>query len=200
MRIHALPEVSRDSHGWELLGHRTFVEVTDVSSVLARISFKSLFRVCPEAQVLFGFPLDMYPDPRELLGSHRFSMHAMFLMEMIDSTISIMGKDNDKLAETLTNLGRKHATYGVKPEMFPFMTDSIIHMMKHHLDSDQFTTDDEKAWKLVFGALIEDIVEAQNQLAMEAAVKDKAAVVESWTKFTKQKNYETEGGVILFQQ
>lgn len=142
----------------------------------------------------------MYPDPRELLGSMRFNMHAMFLMEMIDSTMNIIGKDNEKLAETLTSLGRKHHVYGVKKHMFAYMTESIIHMMKQHLGKEQFTADDEEAWNIVFGALIEDIIEAQEQLALEAAVKDKAAVIRTWTKFTSNKNYDAIGGAILFRQ
>jgi hypothetical protein len=65
---------------------------------------------------LFGFPLDLYPDPEELRGSRRFEMHATFLLEMIDSTIGIIGKDNNKLTATLRGIGKQHATYGVKPE------------------------------------------------------------------------------------
>ena len=183
------------SKGWS-----DITSIRNYEKVCGSTLFQNLFKVCPEAQVLFGFPLDMYPDPRELLGSMRFNMHAMFLMEMIDSTMTMIGKDNEKLAETLVSLGRKHATYGVKKEFFPFMTESIIHMMKQHLDKEQFSPDDEDAWTIVFGALIEDIVDAQEQLALEAAVKDKAAVINTWTKFTSNKNYETVGGVILFRQ
>jgi len=162
--------------------------------------FRSLFKKCPEAQVLFGFPLDLYPDPRELVNSMRFKMHATFLMEMIDSTISILGKDNEKLAQTLTDLGKKHATYGVKPEYFPFMTESIIAMMQDHL-GDQFTKGDEKAWEKVFAALIEDIIDAQNKCALEEAAKNKAAVIDTWTEFQNTTNkWEEVGGVILFQQ
>ena len=58
----------------------------------------------------------MYPDVNELVGSRRFLMHATFLLEMIDSTIEILGTDDsyEKLKLTLAEVGKKHATYGVK--------------------------------------------------------------------------------------
>lgn len=148
---------------------------------------------------MFGFPLDIYPDPEKLLGSRRFMMHAIFLMEMIDSTLVMLGKDNEKLAETLRDLGKKHVTYGVKPEYFPFMQQSIILMMKDSL-GDEFDTRDVEVWNEVFGALIEDIIEAQRQCALEEAAKNKAFVVKSWQKLKDVKNYEEKGGVVLFQQ
>ena len=75
----------------------------------------SLFKVCPEAQELFGFSLKMYPSVNELARSRRFLMHATFLLEMIDITIEILGTDsNDKLKANLAEVGKKHATYGVK--------------------------------------------------------------------------------------
>ena len=70
----------------------------------------SLFKRCPEAQVLFGFPLDIYPDASLLLDSHRFLMHATFLIEMIDMTVAILGEDNEKLKQTTSDIGKKHAS------------------------------------------------------------------------------------------
>ena len=143
--------------------------------------------------------MDIYPDPSELVGSRRFIMHACFLMEMIDSTIEMLGKDNEKLSETLVALGKKHSTYGVKPEYFPFMTDSIVAMMKTKL-GDEFTPAEQDAWVEVFAVLIEDIIEAQNALSIEEASKNKTVVAETWAKFTKIDNYEQVGGVVLFSQ
>ena len=148
---------------------------------------------------MFGFPLDIYPDPSELVGSRRFIMHACFLMEMIDSTIQMLGKDDEKLSQALVALGKKHSTYGVKPEFFPFMTDSIVAMMKSKLGSD-FSPAEEDAWVQVFGVLIEDIVAAQEALSIEEAAKNKAVVAATWSKFTSIKNYEEVGGVVLFSQ
>ena len=85
------------------------------STHLCLLFIASLFRVCPDAQVLFGFSLEMYTDPSELLGSRRFQMHASFLIEMIDETISFLGQDHEQLIKTCAEIGKKHSTYGVKP-------------------------------------------------------------------------------------
>lgn len=45
-----------------------------------------------------------------LLDSHRFLMHATFLIEMIDMTINILGEDNERLKKTMTDIGKKHAS------------------------------------------------------------------------------------------
>lgn len=126
-------------------------------------------------------------------------MHALFLMEMIDMTIGILGKDNEKLTKTLQDVGKKHVTYGVKSEYFPSMVESIVKMMQTQLGS-EFTADDQAVWEEVFGLLIEDIIVAQTQLAFTEAAKKKDAVINTWTQFSKIKNFEEVGGVILFQQ
>ena len=111
----------------------------------------------------------------------------------------MLGRDNDKLSETLVALGKKHSTYGVKPEYFPFMTDSIVAMMKTKLGSD-FTPAEQDAWVEVFAVLIEDIIAAQNALSIKEAAKNKAVVAETWSKFTQIENYEEVGGIVLFSQ
>lgn len=79
------------------------------------------------------------------------------------------------------------------------MTDSIIAMMKEKLGSD-FSSAEEDAWVEVFGVLIEDIIAAQSQLSIQEVAKNKASVAATWGKFTKIKNYEEKGGVVLFAQ
>lgn len=126
-------------------------------------------------------------------------MHAIFFIEMIDMAIGLIGNDYDKLHETLLGIGKKHVAYGVKPEYFPFMTLSITHMMQKVLGS-EFMAKDQAAWDVMFGALIKDIVAAQNQVAFEEAVKNKTSVIKTWNEFGKIKDFEEVGGIILFQQ
>ena len=90
-------------------------------------------------------------------------------------------------------------TDGVKPEMFPFMVDSMVSMMKTKLGKN-FSADEEHAWIEVFAVLIEDIIAAQDALSIEEAAKNKATVEKTWKQFTMMKNYEEVGGVILFSQ
>ena len=49
---------------------------------------------------------------------------------MIGKTVGMLGENNEELTKDLLELGKKHVTYGVKSEYFPYMTQSIIIMMK----------------------------------------------------------------------
>ena len=81
--------------------------------------------------------------------------------------------------------------------MFPFMVDSIVVMMKHTL-GDEFSEKNKAAWREVFECLVVEIVSAQKKVALEAAAKNKEAVLKSWAAFGEQ-NFR-EGGTILFRQ
>lgn len=80
------------------------------------------------------------------------------------------------------------------------MTDSVIVMMEKSLGEDEFSTSHKEAWTEVFNALIVDIIAAQESLVYDEAVKNKAAVIGAWHKFTSMDNHEQVGGVLLFQQ
>ena len=75
------------------------------------VSF-SLFAHCPEAKVLFGFPIDVDTNSDELLTSKRFLAHASYLLEMIDTSLSMLGPDIELLTEIMEELGIKHIRYG----------------------------------------------------------------------------------------
>jgi hemoglobin-like flavoprotein len=120
----------------------------------------SLFEKCPQAKVLFGFPIDIDPNSPELLTSKRFIMHAAYLIQMIDTALNMLGPDIELLTEMLTELGIKHVRYGVKPEMFPIMGDALMHTLTKTLESD-FTEDIKESWVIVYSALSQDMIRAQ---------------------------------------
>jgi hemoglobin-like flavoprotein len=60
----------------------------------------------------------------------------------------------------MTDLGMKHVRYGVKPEMFPFMGDALMHTLETTLKSD-FTEDIKESWVIVYSALSEDMIRGQ---------------------------------------
>jgi hypothetical protein len=74
--------------------------------------------MCPEVKVLFGFPADIDPHCEELVKSKRFAFHATFLMEMMERTVEMLGDENDKLTEALTELGKKHVVSQESPRRF----------------------------------------------------------------------------------
>jgi methyl-accepting chemotaxis protein len=120
----------------------------------------SLFEKCPQAKVLFGFPIDIDPNSPELLTSKRFIMHAAYLIQMIDTALNMLGPDIELLTEIMTELGIKHVRYGVKPEMFPIMGDALMHTLTTTLKSD-FTEDIKESWIIVYSALSQDMIRAQ---------------------------------------
>jgi hemoglobin-like flavoprotein len=126
-------------------------------------------------------------------------MHATFLVEMIESTVDMLGDDNETLEKSLTELGKKHVTFGVLPEYFPHMTDALIIMLKQLL-GDDFSETDHKAFENVLAVLIADMVKGQRSVDKGLAVANKSAVTMSWQKLMKLPNYQQRGGIILFQQ
>jgi methyl-accepting chemotaxis protein len=122
--------------------------------------WSSLFEKCPQAKVLFGFPIDIDPNATEVLTSKRFIMHAAYLIQMIDTALNMLGPDIELLTEIMTELGIKHVRYGVKPEMFPIMGDALIHTLETTL-KDDFTDNIRDAWVETYKALSQDMIRAQ---------------------------------------
>jgi hemoglobin-like flavoprotein len=122
--------------------------------------FHSLFEKCPQAKVLFGFPIDIDPNAPELLRSKSFIMHASYLIRMLDTALNMLGPDIELLTDIMTMLGDKHVRYGVKPEMFPIMGDALIHTLKTILKAG-FTEPVKEAWLLTYSALSQDMLRAQ---------------------------------------
>ena len=123
---------------------------------------RSLFEKCPQAKVLFGFPIDIDPSSPELLNSKRFIMHAAYLVQMLDTALNMLGPDIELLTEIMLELGMKHVRYGVKPEMFPIMGECLVHTLESTLKAD-FTDNVRKAWLEVYQALSQDMIRAQVQ-------------------------------------
>jgi hemoglobin-like flavoprotein len=121
---------------------------------------RSLFDKCPQAKVLFGFPIDIDPNSSELLQSKQFLMHAVYLIQMIDTALDMLGPDIELLTEIMTELGIKHVRYGVKPEMFTIMGDALVHTLETTLKGD-FTDPIREAWIETYGALSQDMIRAQ---------------------------------------
>jgi len=172
---------------------------TNLHSRFVSFVSPSLFEVCPESKILFGFPKDIETDSEHLLESKRFLKHATFLIQMIDKTVNMLGVDNEQLSKTLTELGEKHVAYGVKPDYFPNMTESIVFMLEKQLGKEKFQYSDRVAWNNVLGALIADMVKGQRRLDKGLAAANKSAVIKTWRILAAKNNYEEHAGVILFK-
>lgn len=120
----------------------------------------SLFENAPQSKVLFGFPITIDPTSKDLLQSRRFKMHAVYMIQMLDTALNMLGPDIELLTEIMMELGAKHRRYGVKPEMFPVMGESLLIMLEKVL-GDSFTDAKREAWKETYGELSADMIAAQ---------------------------------------
>ena len=151
--------------------------------------FQQLFRQCPEAKALFGFPIDMDVESETMLRSRRFTMHAKYFVGMLDRALSMVEAKN--LEENLKQLGTVHAAYGVKPEFFPVMGQALFYTLEQTLPAGSWTPELRAAWEEVFNSL---------SAKMIAAMKtEQAIVLDSWSKLKTIRNYDEKAGVLLFQ-
>jgi hemoglobin-like flavoprotein len=120
-------------------------------------------------------------------------------MEMMENTVGILGEDDATLTKSLTELGQRHVSFGVRGEYFPFMTNALIFMLNELL-GDDFSSDDEQAFEHVMAMLIADMIRGQRAVDKDLAGAKKVTVVESWSKLTQIMGYEKKGGILLFQQ
>ena len=112
--------------------------------------------------------------------------------------MGMLGEDDETLLEAMTALGKKHVSFGVEPDWFPYMTKALIHVMKSLLPS--FTKDEEVAFEHVMAVLIADLIRGQRTVNKDLAAAKKDIVTASWEKFSQIPDYEMKGGVRLFQQ
>lgn len=150
---------------WEAL-RRT----KDYETVAGTMLFQFLFAKAPTTKLLFGFPIDADPESHELLKSKRFIMHAAYMIQMLDTSVNMLGPDIELLTEIMTELGEKHVRYGVKPEMFPAMGEALLFTLQNQL-GDQFTKAMEESWRETYNTLTQDMIRAQAMLAKRTSNK-----------------------------
>jgi hypothetical protein len=150
---------------------------------------RRLFKGCPEAKVLFGFPISMDPDCMELLTSKRFKLHGVYLIQMLDSAVNLyvvfiacryfttysdtfhilfscfdhsLGPDIELLTEIMTEMGKKHTRYGVKPAYFPLMGVALLQALQEMLGKEKFSDDVAASWRETYDALADCIIDSMD--------------------------------------
>ena len=84
------------------------------------------------------------------------------MIQMLDTALNMLGPDIELLTEILTDLGVKHQRYGVKPEMFAVMGDSLVNMLGQILGS-SFDDSTREAWVETYAELSNDMISAQKR-------------------------------------
>jgi nitric oxide dioxygenase len=111
----------------------------------------------------------MDPNSADLLQSKGFVTHASHLISMLDTAVNLLGPDFEMLTEIMLELGAKHVSYGVTPQMFPIMGECLLQTIEECLTSEtehgssfRFTPDMKDSWKEVFLALSTVMIRAHN--------------------------------------
>jgi hemoglobin-like flavoprotein len=111
----------------------------------------------------------MDPSSTDMLQSKRFITHASHLIQMIDTTVNMLGPDIEMLTEIMLELGAKHVRYGVTPPMFPIMGKCLLQTIEECLTMETeggsrfiYTQEMKDAWVEVYIALSNDMVRARN--------------------------------------
>ena len=125
--------------------------------------FQKLFTKCPQAKVLFGFPIDVDVTSPEVINSKRFLMHGSYLISMIDTSLNMLGPDIELLTEIMLELGSKHVRYGVTVNMFPIMGECLIETLEETLEKGTITEAAAAAWTETYDALSGDMIQAQKE-------------------------------------
>lgn len=74
------------------------------------------------------------------------------MIHMFDAALSMLGPDTETLFEILTELGKRHIKYGVKPHYFPFMGKAVVYALSETL-GDAWTLEIQDAWVEVYDEL-----------------------------------------------
>jgi hemoglobin-like flavoprotein len=130
--------------------------VPDYDGKAGVLLFQHLFRRCPEAKTLFGFPIDLDVESDSMISSRRFATHAKYFIEMLDRALSML--EAKSLQENMKQLGALHAGYGVKPEFFPIMGDSLFLTLEETLPAGTWTKESKEAWETVFEKLSNQMI------------------------------------------
>jgi len=83
--------------------------------------------------------------------------HAVYLIQMFETSLDMLGPDIELLTEMMSELGAKHVRYGVRTEMYGMMGDALIESLKELLGEEKINPKVERAWHETFDALVEDM-------------------------------------------
>jgi hemoglobin-like flavoprotein len=153
---HRLPPWKRDDY------------LTGVPPILSRPSpTKShrIFELEPMVQPMYRFMLPSFdvtkPAPaqfteKELTEMYKgplFIAHAKAVFESLDAAVRLVtAGESLRLADVLSDMGRRHVHYGVVPSHYPVVGKALIHTLRTAL-GESFTRKAEYEWKLVYGVV-----------------------------------------------
>ena len=122
---------------------RTFELILPLADTFAMIFYDRFFTAVPDARPLF----------KSDMASQREKV-----IEML--ALTVRGLDQpDSIVDDLSDLGRRHVTYRVKPEHYPVLNEAIVYALDECL-GDQFTADMHVAWTTALNTMTEIMLDS----------------------------------------
>ena len=108
-----------------------------------------MFRQNPQSKALFGYSAeaDVSFDDQGL------KMHAILMIQMLDTVIEMLGPDSQLVSELLHDLGAKHKAFGVHPKLFDTMGACILNVFENALFAGKFGKETREAWEDVYSKI-----------------------------------------------
>lgn len=130
----------------------SFEKVRPIADTAAQLFYDRLFEIAPEVRPLFTG--DIKEQGRKL-------------MTMLATAVASLD-DLEKIVPAVQELGRRHASYGVREEHYGRVGESLLWTLERGLGND-FTPDVKEAWAVVYGTLSQTMQDAVHGRAARAA-------------------------------
>ena len=149
---------------------RAHLLTTCCSNYLCLLS--RLFELEPRTKKVFHFDLGYSPTPQELKesGNLKFAIH---MLESFDACISMLGPETEILYEILSDIGRRHVSYGVSPHFFPFFGQAMVYALSNVL-VDYITPELKEVWLELYDSLSGVIMKAILDVHLERMMSTSA--------------------------
>jgi hemoglobin-like flavoprotein len=96
----------------------------------------------------------LYPQTRQLFAHTNMKHQQNVLMAALSTVISsLKNAEQEKLASILKELGRRHASYGVRPEHYPMVATALLETFALYLGG-AWTRELNDAWTEAYGAIV----------------------------------------------
>eukprot|EP00440_Ansanella_granifera_P062413 gb/GFBE01067671.1/.p1 GENE.gb/GFBE01067671.1/~~gb/GFBE01067671.1/.p1 ORF type:complete len:448 (+),score=77.94 gb/GFBE01067671.1/:1-1344(+) len=141
------------------------------TDVVGEMFYKKFFELEPEAKELFPVSVRMRyrdwasdgnEDESDLYNSGGMRKLWAKVIDAIGSAVAGL-HDVTKLVPMLHQLGMRHVGYGLKPEYFQVAEKVMVMVLKEGL-GDQFTTEIENAWVMVYGFMSATMLAGYNEM------------------------------------
>lgn len=115
------------------------------------------------ASLFYGKLFELDPSVKTLFANSDMKEQGKKLMQMIG--VAVKGLDSlGELVPAVAALGKRHNTYGVKPEHYDTVGAALLDTLAKGL-GDEFTPDTKEAWTITYTTLAGVMIQAQGEAA-----------------------------------